>query len=130
METVRRALDVDGMSYHPCGGPCKGRHTGLGGHPGGHHAARTHGGQILENERELRCMPGCWDRAKLPNVDSQPGREVSACGGGRDRIPQVSAGENRTPVRLTRFSSRPSKHCKSPRGPTGELRSNAHQCGT
>jgi hypothetical protein len=39
-------------------------------------------GQVLENERGWHFMPGCWDRAKLPNVDPQPGREVSDVGAG------------------------------------------------
>ena len=29
-------------SYRPCGGPCMGRHTGLGGLPRGHHSVERH----------------------------------------------------------------------------------------
>jgi hypothetical protein len=32
-------------SYRLCGGPCMGRHTGLGGLPRGHHAIKIHARQ-------------------------------------------------------------------------------------
>jgi len=34
------------------------------------------GGQVLENEREWRGMPGSWCGAKLSMVDLRPAREV------------------------------------------------------
>jgi hypothetical protein len=46
------------------------------------------------------------------------------------RIPPVTAGENRTRVRLMRLLSPPSIHCEYPTGPTVELRSNVHGHGT
>ena len=41
-DSLLRTLNASGMSYHPCVGPGKGRHTGLGGLSGGHHAVEIH----------------------------------------------------------------------------------------
>jgi len=91
------------------------------------------GGQVLENERGWLSMPGGWYGAKLFNVDfSRDAKSVtlvhSAAEGAKNS--PVTVGENRTLVRLLRFSSPPSMRCESPTGPTEELQPNVHRHGT
>ena len=88
-DRLRSPLNLDGIGFvAPVEDPVWADIRGMEGSPEGTLTEKDMrgGGQILENERRRRSMPGCWYGANLPNVDPQPGREVGdvgACGGGR-----------------------------------------------
>jgi len=62
--------------------------------------------------------------------DAKSVTSVHSAGEGGEEFSPLTAGENRTLVRLMRLSSPHSRHCESPTGPTVELRPKVHRHGT
>jgi len=119
-------------SLHPCVGPGKGRHKGLGGLPGGAPCCRNTCGAVARSLKMNMDGAACLDAGMGRCCPMWTlSHDVGAISGGRGKeFPPVTAGENHTLVQLMKLASPPSKHCKSPTGPTVELSPNVHRHGT